>query len=233
MLAKTTTLHEFIPPHLLPAIRRLLLAVQYAQALSCDVLQFAISFSELKALGLTLLDAQYLFGKGWLVCAQDISLLSDIDRRFRSLPRVLEGPDICIALTCGGAEIMRRQLDSAGDAADQLPPGEQRPASPSSTPKKAPHWDSLLQELRLGDHVVKHFRHPAPLQQLILATFEEDGWPPAIDDPLPSQRNQDPKRRLHYTVQNLNRAQHAPSIHFYINGNGQSIRWTVSSPRTT
>ena len=76
MIANTNSFCEFIPPHILPAVRQLLLAVQYSQALNCDVLQFAISFGDLKPLGLSLLDAQYLFGKGWLICAQDITLSS-------------------------------------------------------------------------------------------------------------------------------------------------------------
>jgi hypothetical protein len=42
----------------------------------------------------------------------------------------------------------------------------------------------------------------------------------------------DPKRRLHYTVQNLNRGQKPASIHFFINGNGQLVRWQpIAAPR--
>jgi len=29
-----------------------------------------------------------------------------------------------------------------------------------------------------------------------LGAFEDDGWPPRIDDPLPPQKDQDSKRRL-------------------------------------
>jgi hypothetical protein len=72
---------------------------------------------------------------------------------------------------------------------------------------------------------------PAPAQELILAAFQEEGWPPAIDDPLPSQFNQDPKRRLHYTVRNLNRGQKPIRIRFFINGNGETIRWKLVAPQ--
>ena len=48
-----------------------------------------------------------------------------------------------------------------------------------------PHYDAMLHELRLGDEIVKSFTRPAPAQELILAVLEEEGWPPAIDDPDP------------------------------------------------
>ena len=46
---------------------------------------------------------------------------------------------------------------------------------------------------RVGDRVVKQFRVPAGNQELILAAFEEMGWPPHIDDPLPPVHDLDPK----------------------------------------
>jgi hypothetical protein len=33
--------------------------------------------------------------------------------------------------------------------------------------------------------VVKEFKLPAPNQETILTAFQEEGWPPRIDDPLP------------------------------------------------
>jgi len=98
----------------------------------------------------------------------------------------------------------------------------------NSTPV-IPHYDAMLHELRLGDELVKSFTRPARAQELILQVFQEEGWPPAIDDPLPSQFNQDPKRHLHYTVRNLNRGQTPLRIRFYINGHGETIRWEVIS----
>ena len=85
----------------------------------------------------------------------------------------------------------------------------------------------MLHELRLGTEIVKRFTRPAPAQELILAAFQEEGWPPAIDDPLPAQFNQDPKRHLHYTIRNLNRGQKPLRIRFFINGNGETICWQI------
>ncbi len=89
----------------------------------------------------------------------------------------------------------------------------------------------MLHELRLGGELVKRFKRPPSAQGLVLAAFQEEGWPPAIDDPLPTQYNQDPKRRLHYTIRNLNRGQAPLRIHFFINGNGETIRWETVPPQ--
>src|SRR5262245_14980341 len=49
-----------------------------------------------------------------------------------------------------------------------------------------PHWDERARELWYGDVLVKRYRGPAKNADIILAVFQEEGWPPAIDDPLPS-----------------------------------------------
>ena len=80
----------------------------------------------------------------------------------------------------------------------------------------------------MGGIVVKQFKVPALNQERILAAFEEEGWPVHIDDPLPPHPEQDPKRRLHDTINSLNRNQKKPLIQFLGNGNGQGIRWELS-----
>ena len=62
---------------------------------------------------------------------------------------------------------------------------------------------------------------------MILAAFEEEGWPPRIDDPLPPKPDQDPKRRLHDTINSLNRNQQHLLIQFFGDGSGQGIRWNL------
>jgi hypothetical protein len=81
--------------------------------------------------------------------------------------------------------------------------------------------------LRVGEVVVKQFKVPAANQERILAAFEEDGWPIRIDDPLPPAVEQDPKRRLHDTINSLNRNQKRPLIRFIGDGSGQGIRWQL------
>ena len=77
-----------------------------------------------------------------------------------------------------------------------------------------PKWDRDRHELRVGDRIVKRFKRPAVNQETILATFEDDGWPSRIDDPLPTLAEQDPKQRLHDTIKCLNRSQKRHLIHF-------------------
>jgi hypothetical protein len=99
------------------------------------------------------------------------------------------------------------------------------PTARKARSKIKPIWDAELHELRFKGHVVKRFKGPAKSQELILAAFQEDGWPDVIDDPLPMLPGQDPKRRLHYTVHHLNRVQRPCLIHFFVNGGGQRIYW--------
>ena len=88
-----------------------------------------------------------------------------------------------------------------------------------------PHWDRDRQELLVGSIVVKRFRVPAVSQEAILAAFEEDAWPPRIDDPLPPRRDQSPKRRLQETIKSLNRNQKHPLVRFQGDGTAQGVLW--------
>ena len=90
-----------------------------------------------------------------------------------------------------------------------------------------PRWDPARRELWLGDFLIKRFRQPSPNQERILAVFQEEGWPPSIDDPLPYQADQDSKRRLHDTIHNLNRCQRNCLIHFSGDGTGERILWRL------
>ena len=60
----------------------------------------------------------------------------------------------------------------------------------------------------------------------VLAAFEELGWPPCIDDPLPGGKHSD---RLNNTVRALNRR--LRTIRFHAAGDGKSIRWKFTNVR--
>ena len=90
-----------------------------------------------------------------------------------------------------------------------------------------PTWDPERRELRVGDLVVKRFRQPASNQELILTVFEEDDWPPKIDDPLPPDPHHDPKERLHDVIKKLNRAQFTPLVRFRGDGTGSGVLWEL------
>jgi hypothetical protein len=88
-----------------------------------------------------------------------------------------------------------------------------------------PVWDARRRELRAGHLLVKRFRQPARNQELVLAAFAEDHWPPRIDDPLPPELGQDAKQRLHSTITNLNRGHQHRIIRFEGGGDGESVCW--------
>lgn len=89
----------------------------------------------------------------------------------------------------------------------------------------SPTWDRDRQQLLVGKVIVKEFKVPASNQEAILAAFQEENWPPRIDDPLSPVPDQDPKRRLHDTINSLNRNQKQALVRFLGDGSGQGVRW--------
>lgn len=88
-----------------------------------------------------------------------------------------------------------------------------------------PTWDAERRELHFGGQLVKQFKWPAFNQEAILAAFQEENWPPRIDDPLSPSPEIAPKRRLHDTIKCLNRNHHSHLIHFRGDGTGEGILW--------
>lgn len=87
-----------------------------------------------------------------------------------------------------------------------------------------PFWDAMRRQLLVESRVVKWLRQPARMQELVLAAFQEDGWPPRIDDPLPVSKDVDRNARLRDVVRRLN-VQSPKQIVFYRDGTGQGICW--------
>jgi hypothetical protein len=130
----------------------------------------------------------------------------------------------CFLLTERGVSLAR-ELGRA-----DAPP---RPAPPDLAPDTHPHWNQDLRELRVGKLLVKEFRRPAPNQELVLATFEEEDWPAHIDDPLPGSYDLDAKQRLHDTINRLNHNQKNRLLVFRGDGSGKGLRWTLLSGTNT
>lgn len=102
------------------------------------------------------------------------------------------------------------------------------PPAPNKTPA-APWWDAELRALFVGELVVKRFRVPAHNQELVLEAFQEAGWPPHLDDPLPGDAEHDAKDRLHETIKRLNGRQVNRLIRFRGDGTGTGICWEAVS----
>jgi hypothetical protein len=223
-------------------------AGDYAHDLGQDVWQFAVELDPLRIAGLTHNDLRWLISHGYVNHAEELTRPGDRKRRFRRIRSLSFPARTCFVLSEAGSQFAK-QLPDGRDFRSVHPdlpiaqggilalPIRSRAMTANETDREptrstklshpVPVWDMKLHELRLGKRVIKRFTHPAPAQELILSAFQEENWPTAIDDPLTVQFLQDPKRRLHYTIRNLNRAQKPFRLRFFINGNGQTIRWEL------
>jgi hypothetical protein len=220
------------------ALATLLEAYEYAREVDrCDW-DFAVRIDVLHRMGLTDNDLRWLVCKGLLASAREVFPAGD-ERSFRHRGPLTFSRRTCFILTESGADAARELTERAGVvihpaaiAGVVAGPGVSgNGADTLSLVALTPVWDRLRQELRLGRVVVKRFKLPAVNQETVLAAFEEDGWPVHIDDPLPPRPDLDPKRRLHDTINSLNRNQKRPLIRFLGDGSGQGVRWELVSAR--
>jgi hypothetical protein len=86
-----------------------------------------------------------------------------------------------------------------------------------------PRYDSINRTLWWRGRVVKQLEREAANQEEVLLAFEEAGWPPRIDDPLPREVERDPKLRLRETVRSLNDKRKWRGIRFRASNGG--VRW--------
>jgi hypothetical protein len=209
-----------------PALSLLIEAYSYAQSLDTDVWNFAVELDRLRAAGLTNSALRWLVGSGYVEHAAETTLLGEPCRSFRPLGRFTLTDQTCAVLTGAGARLIRtRYAEECGW--DQPSNGAVEPEPEPAEALGKPCWDGARRELSLGGQLVKHFRQPAVAQETILAVFEEDGWPPRIDDPLPHRPEQEPTHRLQNTIKSLNRHQLHHLIQFRGDGTGRGVRWLL------
>lgn len=205
----------------------LLEAYEYAADVGVDPWTFALELREFRSLGLTNSDLRWLLLKQYVESARETTLPGDELRTFRPMRGLTFGKRSCFVLTELGVDAARSMgLPTATD--DEAV----APAPPAPPSRVVPHWDADLQELRINGLIVKQFKVPAPNQEMVLAAFEEEHWPPRIDDPLPPQSDQEPKRRLHDTIISLNRSHKHRLIRFMGDGSGEGVRWTLVTDET-
>ena len=113
------------------------------------------------------------------------------------------------------------------------PPGRGRvrvsPAGRGQGEGLVPRWDAEQRELWFGTTRIKHFPRPARIVGLILASFEELGWPRHLDDPLSAIVGTLEPRRLRGVVEDFNRRLDVPLIRFEMAGTGKGITWRPNS----
>jgi hypothetical protein len=189
-----------------PALRLLLDAYQYMTDVSGTVAEFAVDRELLHSFHLTPFDLS------WLTHRQYLLRMDEPNSPSTRIAFVLTPPGVEFVTTLLGLESARVV-----------------PVPPSEPTLRLPMWDTKLRTLRWQNQVVKQFRVPAPNQELILTVFEEEGWPPQIDDPLPRTNGLDPKQRLHDTITSLNRNRKCESLKFSGDGTGSAVRWVAKA----
>lgn len=231
---------SWLSKRMISTIKQLVDAFRYAADLGDDVWQFSMDYGSLREQGLTAADVRWLLKSGLVDRAVEVPEQSNhAGRVFVRSDSQMFGDLDCFVLTKAGyAAASAASLN--GSATDNLVSivhdfphlsgrrfGIGEPVA-RAVETNVPQWDRDRQELRVGNRVVKRFKAPAPNQEAILAAFEEEDWPTRIDDPLPPRVDLDPKRRLHDTINSLNRNQKLRLVRFFGDGSGEGIRWEFS-----
>ena len=233
----------------------LLQAHEYATELGRDPWDFAIEVESLRDVGLTNSDLRWLFYQGFVMHAAETTGPLDLSRCFQPLGHAPISRHSCYLLTPCGVEHAHVIGATVSVPSHTLPiPIRPSPANashdcetrdglglipdsgPKDEPKPAPgpSWCVDLRILRYNSLIVKHFKVPAPNQEIIFATFEDDGWPPRIDDPLSLHPAINQKQRLHDTINSLNRNQRNTLLRFVGDGTGEGICWEpIAQPTST
>jgi hypothetical protein len=226
---------RFTPP-IHSALALLMDAATCAQDVGAELWQFSVEISALLRAGLTTNECRWLVAKGLAKHACEMTT-PDAERRvFQPCTNLALPKRTCFVITERGmsctTELLRshskRNASDHQHAVAQLRHATGNGESHVVTPT----WDSDRQQLRVGRVIVKEFKVPAANQEAILAAFQEESWCPRIDDPLAPKLNQDSKRRLHDTINSLNRNQKHALIRFLGDGKGEGVRWGFVEPHT-
>lgn len=195
---------------------KLLLQAQWCAAdCSLDIWDFALEVGELRRHGVSSTDLRLLVCKGYAQHGYECLGHGQDNRQFQKAISLRVTDRSCFTLTPAGLVAAQRVWTSVPVPLRNFE---------SRLPEK-PKYDSILKELRFGEDLVKRFRQPAPNQELILRAFEEEGWPPHLDDPLPPTPYLEPKRRLHDAINCLNRNQKQRLLKFLGAGDGRGVLW--------
>ncbi len=202
-------------------------AFHFARDLNVSPQEYSVGYDSLENAGLTLIDLRWLLARG-LVEVRPISSGSEV--AIGSPQLFLEKAPVGLILSGAGVKLADRlflktvppEVYPSPSVNEHMPVGEAIKLT-----EEKPHWDRERKELCFAGLIIKQFRWSAVNQETILMTFEEDGWPPRIDDPLPQNPNQDPKQRLHDTIKCLNRNHKKRVIRFRGDGTGEGIRWLL------
>ncbi|QDT98559.1 hypothetical protein [Gimesia aquarii] len=229
-----------VPPRIYPAILLLLEAFQYSEQTDADCWEFAVELDDLTGLALTRNDFRWLVKQGLVEHRREVTLEGDDGRAFRVTGDLTFSDRTCFILTEEGVSIARElyqvmasnnsvSYSSTNDSGSGSKTEDVHMLARNGVLRKSmqclPKWDAERRLLSVNGIIVKHFKWTAMNQEAILTTFEEEGWPARIYDPLPPKLEQDTKRRLSDTIKCLNRKQKNRLIHFRGDGTGEAVTW--------
>ena len=176
-----------------------------------------------------LLDLGLMIGKlrrmvllGYIEHAVEVTRPQDRSRKFQPARNLCFHPRSCFVLAEAGVRFFEL-LGADGGEADAM--AVVSPAASMAPCRPTPQWDGQRRVLRFEGQVVKHFKVPSSNQEVILAAFQEEGWPTAIDDPLPFAVDLAPKYRLRQAIRRLNNNQENRLLRFRGDGTGERILW--------
>jgi hypothetical protein len=191
-------------------MRLLVEARRCAQYLDCKTRDLPLEIQDMHRAGLTDTDLRWLMSQGFVEVVVEPRLTSKARQRVSHDTKGPLSSRTCFALTDAGAAFAARACR----------------VKPSAKPI-VPRWIAERRELRVGGVLVKRFQQPAAVQELIFAVFQEQGWQDWIDDPLPRAGIQDPQKRVHTTVNNLNHNHRHHLLHFKAGGMGTQFGWAL------
>lgn len=209
------------------AMHYLLKAHNFALQLDVGTWDFAVELDFLRRLKIDSSELRWLVGAGLLQQAEEITAPGDSRRVFDHVGFLSFDSNTCFVLTELGVAVAAMIRDHRSEyGRPQMLQSLARQGEDSLTVLgEKPEWHSDRQQLYFAGKLVKEFRLPSPNQTAILAAFEEEAWPPHIDDPLPQCPVVGPKERLRYTIKSLNKHQKHRLLRFRGDGRGEGICW--------
>jgi hypothetical protein len=203
----------------------------YARDANQDAWQFAVEIEQLRRTGITESALRWLVCKGFVRHADEVTRLGDAHRKFRAIGTFCLTKSVCFIINKAGTATTASNTTWCDSGVANVSCNPSRIIDGNGNGHTRNHrevlplWDAIRHELRLGETLVKRFKHPSRNQQAILATFQEEGWPYKVDDPLSPTEDGDPKRRLNDTIKGLNHHQANALIKFRGDGTGEAVVW--------
>jgi len=101
-------------------------------------------------------------------------------------------------------------------------------AAEDEVPALGPKFDKGRRVLTVHGTFVRQFRRNAENQIRILESFQDQRWPPWIENPFGRPGPTDPRHRLSDAVADLNNDQELKLIHFWVEKGTQRVSWELT-----